>query len=97
MTARLGDLNSTELESGVSAFDGHGYVRIRSIGRLEDVDVVLVGQLDPAEMRAHGLACLEAAEAAEHDAAVFAELVDMGLDQAGAAAFVGRLRDRRAQ
>lgn len=54
-----------------------------------------IGQLEPAEVRTMALHWLEAAEAAETDAMVFAELRAMNLDMATCAAFIGALRKRR--
>lgn len=54
------------------------------------------GQLTPDEVRAMALAWLEAAEAAEHDAAVFNELQDgLGLPLEVAGGFISALRARR--
>ena len=53
-------------------------------------------QLDPDDVRTMALHWLEAAESAEHDAAVFNELHEgMGLDIEPAAAFIYILRGRR--
>lgn len=76
--------------SGVSAFSGQGYVQITWGAES--------GQLTPAEARMHALAVLEAAEAAEHDALVVAELTEgMGVEQQSALAFLVNLRGRRQQ
>jgi hypothetical protein len=94
---RHGDLADITMLSGVSVFTGEGYVEVRALGKVGDLVVELLGQLTPAEMRAHALAYLEAAEAAESDALVFAELTDQpGLDVEHAAAFLVALRARRA-
>ncbi len=54
------------------------------------------GQLSPAEVRAMALQWLEAAEAAESDALVVAELVEtVGLDMPTAGQFIMALRKRR--
>jgi hypothetical protein len=56
------------------------------------------GQLSPDDCREFGLAFLEAAEAAEHDAAVFAWLRGkLEMDVAGAATVIGELRSYRGQ
>lgn len=87
------DLERIDLTSGVSAFTGEPYVHVAAI---VDGEVAGFGQLSPAEMRAHGLAALEAAEAAESDALVFAELTETaGLEAPSAAAFLVALRARR--
>lgn len=78
------------MESGVSARTGEGFVRL-TWGTEE-------GQLSPTEIRAHALALLVVAEAAESDAIVYAELVDtIGLDRQAALLFIGALRHRRAR
>lgn len=87
------DLERLEFASGVSAFDGSPYIQVVAI---VDGAVGGSGQLTPAECRAHGLAALEAAEAAEHDALVFAELVEaLEVEPPAAAAFIAALRERR--
>ena len=77
------------IESGVSAFTGEGFCRI-------SVDGKAVGQLDPAEVRTMALHWLAAADAAESDAAVFAEMKTV-TDEKTAAGFLQALRDRRSQ
>lgn len=84
------------IESGISAANGQGFCRL-SIDLGDGEDPRPLGQLTPDEVRDMALNWLGAAEAAEHDAAVFSELVEnakLGQDQA--AAFVGALRERRA-
>ena len=60
-----GELNDIEMTSGVSMFTGEPFVQIvvtidgKPAGR---------GQLSPAETRAHAMAYLEVAEAADQDA-----------------------------
>lgn len=76
------------VESGVSAFSGEPFLTIRTTGGR-------TGQMTPAELRTMALHWLEAAEAAETDAAVFAELSSLGLDDATAAGFIQALRFRR--
>jgi hypothetical protein len=86
---------SVWVTSGVSAFTGQGFCTIE-LHRPGHVEVL--GQLDPEQVRQMALAWLGAAEAAEHDAAVFAELVETaGLDEATAGTFIAHLRDRRPE
>lgn len=95
MGARFGDLGSIDVLSGVSETTGEGYVQVTAHGRLDDDAVVLLGQLSPAELRAHALVYLEAAEGAETDAAVWAELTEAGAPVEAVAALLGALRARR--
>lgn len=60
-----------------------------------DAEVVLEGQLTPEETRKMALQWLEAAEAAESDALVMAELREAGLDDQHCAAFLVGMRKRR--
>jgi hypothetical protein len=97
-TPLIGDLDNIEMLSGVSETTGEAFVSVRAVGQARDVDVVLIGQLSPREMRAHALAYLEAAEAAESDACVFVELTEgMGGEPAMAGAFLAALRQRREE
>lgn len=90
MSAELQDIN---ILSGVSAFDGKGFCRVEAV--LDDGTRV-VGQLSPDEVRQMALGWLQAAEAAEHDAAVYAELTDsLGVTREVAGHFLIGLRDRR--
>ncbi len=67
-----------------------------SRARAEDTLKIAVGQLTPPEVRQMALDWLSAAEVAEHDAAVYAEMTD-GLDVTPdhALAFISALRARR--
>lgn len=61
-----------------------------------DGSLVALTQTDPNTARRMAMDLLEAAEAAEHDAIVYAELVEtVGLGEAAAAGFIAALRDRR--
>lgn len=93
MTRQLGELASIEVESGLSDKTHAAFVVVRATG----VDgSVLYGQIDPTTMREIAHNYLAAAEAAESDAAVFAELTEtLELDPAVAAAFIAALRNRR--
>jgi hypothetical protein len=90
----MSGLSYIEISSGVSEQTRLGFCHVTAHGsdgsRFD-------GQLDPAEVRAMALGWLEAAEAADHDAAVLAELIErVELDDINARAFVMGLRDRRA-
>jgi hypothetical protein len=65
------DLTNLNVEAGVNAFDGQPYCHIEARGA---DNVILMGQLPPAEIRQMALRWLSAADAAEHDAATFAFL-----------------------
>lgn len=78
------------IESGVSAFTGKGFCTI-------SVDGKPIGQLDPEQVREMALHWLAAADAAESDAAVMAEMIEtVGLDTESAARFIYALRKRRS-
>lgn len=79
-----------EIESGVSLFTGQGFCQIRLDGKP-------IGQLDPVKVREMALHWLAAADAAESDAAVYAELQEIGIPAPKAGAFIQALRDRRPQ
>lgn len=81
---------SIEIESGVSPFTGKGFCQIR-------VDGKPVGQLDPEQVRTMALHWLAAADAAESDAAVFAEMKTLGLEDKTIGGFISALRERRVQ
>jgi hypothetical protein len=77
--------------SGVSMFTREGFCVI-------EVDHKPVGQLAPQEVRDMAMQWLAAADAAESDAAVFAELTDpngLNLDDTMAGGFIASLRSRR--
>lgn len=77
------------VESGVSLFTKQGFCILSVNGER-------VGQLDPSQVRDMAMGWLAAADAAESDAAVFAELTEyMELPEHTAAAFVQSLRARR--
>lgn len=94
----LGDLAGIHVDSGVSAKTGQPFLTVRATGqRASDGEkIVLVGQLDPAEVRTMALHWLEAAEAAETDAALLDHMtVDLGLPLEVVGQFVAALRARR--
>lgn len=85
-----------EVTSGVSAFTGEAFCSIVVRDGGCHGKVLGSGQDSPAGIRAVALSWLEAAEAAESDAVVFAELKAIGLDEVAAGLFIASLRKRRA-
>ena len=89
------ELAGLNIESGISATTGEGFCLVAAVtsdGR------AIAGQLDPEEVRQLALGWLSAAEAADHDAAVMAELIEnVGLDLNQAAGFIAALRERRKE
>lgn len=88
MTAPDEESGYIEIESGVSLFTGEGFCRV-------SMDGTPVGQLSPAEVREMALHWLAAADAAESDAAVLAELRDIGIEEQQRLGFLYALRKRR--
>lgn len=89
MAKLAGGAESLEVESGVNKHL-KGFVTVRWGAE--------VGQLSPAEARAHGLAMLEAAEAAEADAALLHALRKLNDDQDDSMGFalLRLIREHRA-
>jgi len=88
------ELAGVAIQSGVSAMTGKGFCLIAA--ELTD-GTTITGQLDPDEVRTLALGWLGAAEAAEHDAAVAAELTEsFGIASELVAGFIVALRERRA-
>ena len=84
------DASTLAITSGVSAFDGTPFCLVTWGNKS--------GQLKPAEVRAMALHWLQAAEAAECDALLMAELRDgVGLDLQTAGAVLMAVRGRREQ
>jgi len=84
------DASSIDIESGVGYLSRLGYVNLRWGDQ--------AGQLTTREARVHALAILDAAAAADHDAAVFRFLSDeLGLEPETAARSLGGLRIARAR
>lgn len=83
------------IESGVAARDGSAFCHVTAT----DPDgTEMHGQMTPGEVRAIALQWLEAAEAADQDAAVHALLVErFGLDTTIAGDMLIALRARRAE
>lgn len=83
------DASEIGIESGVGAASGLGYVHLRWGDQ--------AGQLTTSEARKHALAIIVAADAADHDAAVWRLLKKrMALGNADAAALLKELRAMRA-
>ena len=77
--------------------EGQGFLRIRTSGEAGGRPVVLIGQLDPDEVRQMVMAWLGAAEAAEQDAAVLRTIRKLELPDDLAMAVVIELRDSRTE
>lgn len=78
-----------QIHSGVSVFNGKPFCAI-------EVDGKRIGQMPPEDVRVMAMYFLEAAEAAEMDAIVLAELREsVGLSNEEAARFIAHLRQRR--
>ena len=91
----MADLTGIYMTSGVNE-KGEAFVTIAAHG---SDGMILVGQLDPAEIRQHGLAYLSVAEAAEQDAATLRVIQKMGLPEAEllAGMIVAELRTARSE
>lgn len=106
MTA-LGDLVAIDAISGVATDTNEPFVQLRASSLAGAViervgmDVVLVGQLDPVAARGLAMGILEAADAAEFDAMLYALMKRrLGEDpdaEAKAAAVLADLRAEREQ
>lgn len=91
--AALPMLSGISIYSGVSMFTGEGYCHVEAA---LDNGKSIQGQLTPDEVRQMALGWLQAAEAAEHDAAVYAQLTGaLGTTPEVAGQFLVGLRDRR--
>lgn len=90
---KVTDLAEIHIESGVSMFTYEGFISVRATGKNGQA---FYGQLSPAEARTHGLAFLEAAEAAEQDAAVFTATRKLGLADEVAGHVVSAIRTARS-
>ena len=90
-----GELDHIEMTSGVSLFTGEPYVQIVAT---IDGKPAGHGQLSPAEVRAHAMAYLEAAEAAEQDANFYKLMKEkLELDDAVIGHLLSDLRAMREQ
>lgn len=86
----LSPVGVLHVESMVSAFTGKPKVSVMWKPSPDAPEAA--GSFSPAAARNHGLACLEAAEAAEHDAAFHAMLREQGATEQEAAAGVLTIR-----
>lgn len=96
MNRRWGSsLDRVEMENGVNK-EGKPFVRVRATGEgRRGQPVVLVGQLDPGEVREMAIGWLGAAEAAEQDAAVLRVLRRLELPEELAGLVIVELRNSR--
>lgn len=93
----MGVLTNIFMTSGVNE-EGNGFVTIAAHGLIHEKDgIVLIGQLDPEEVRNHALAYLEAAEAAEQDAAVLRLIRKLDLPEEMAGLIITELRESREE
>jgi hypothetical protein len=88
------ELANIFLTSGVNE-EGEGFVHIAA--HSSEGGIILIGQLTPQAMREHGMACVEAAEAAEQDAAVLRTIRKLQLPDQLAGAIISELRDTRSE
>ena len=89
-------LTGIDMESGTAMDDPEHYRGFLIVRATAEDGSVLVGQLNPDEVRAMALQWLEAAEAAEQDRIVMTMLTrDIGIDPPTAARFVSAMRDER--
>ncbi len=91
----LGELGSINIESGVSLFTGEAFCSVIAEGTVNGKPVRLRGQLSPAEIQAHALTYLQAAEAAEADRAVKETFTKLGLPDEVWGLFISALREQR--
>lgn len=87
------DLAAINVSSGVNEA-GVGFC---SVSAVTEGGRIILGQLSPTEVRALALAWLEAAEAAEQDAAVLRVVRNLELPDQLAAAVVVELRNTRGE
>lgn len=85
------DLSNIFMTSGVND-KGEGFVTIAAHG---SNGTILTGQLSPDEVRKHAVDYLEAAEAADQDAAVLRIIRKLGLPEELAGAIITELRESR--
>lgn len=85
------DLAHINIENGVNE-QGQPFLSVTAISTKGEM---MLGQLSPDEVRNHALAYLEAAEAAEQDAAVLRVVRNLGLPDEMAGAVIIELRNSR--
>jgi hypothetical protein len=86
------DLAEVTITNGVNE-RGVGFCTV--VARNPRGTIMLMGQLTPTEVRQHAMAYLEAAEAAEQDAAVLRCVRKLELPDELAGAVIAELRDSR--
>lgn len=86
------ELAEIRVTSGVSLFTKEGFITVHAVSKEGDS---LHGQLSPAECREQGLAFLEAAEAAESDAAIWAAVRAAGSSDEVAGHILTAIREAR--
>ena len=95
---RIFPLTEVEVESGVNDA-GEGFITLRAKGTMKGEPILLVGQLEPNRLRTQAMHFLEAAEAADTDAALFGFIREMEPDHdealKKAAGFIEALRNYR--
>jgi ABC-type uncharacterized transport system YnjBCD permease subunit len=89
----MADLVSINVSSGVNE-RGEGFC---SVSAVDSDGRILLGQLDPATMRVQAMQWLEAAEAAEHEAALLRVIRNLELPDQLAAAVIVELRNGRSE
>lgn len=88
-------LSRIDIESGVSAFTGEPFCRVGVLN--EHGKQIGFAQLPPSEVRGMALQWLSAADAAENDAAVWAELKSVEIPEDVAGQFMMAVRRRRME
>lgn len=91
----IGELVDVFVESGVNE-RGLGFCTLRAAGSADGREVRLLGQLSPDELREHAHGLLQAATAAEHDAAMLRVVRKLGLPEELAGHVITELRRSRA-
>jgi hypothetical protein len=95
VTKRSTDLAHINMTSGVSVFTGEPFVEVVAT---DESGNRMRGQLTPADVRAHAMAYLEAAEAAETDAFIVTWLKEtVGLEEQQALRALAAFREMRGQ
>ena len=87
------DLSDINMTSSVNE-KGDPFVTVVATSSKGDM---MIGQLSPDEVRQHGLAYLEVAEAAQQDAAVLRVIRKLGLPDDVAGPIIIELRNMRAE
>jgi ABC-type uncharacterized transport system YnjBCD permease subunit len=89
----MADLASINVSSGVNE-RGEGFC---SVSAIDSDGRIMLGQVDPETIRVQAMQWLEAAEAAEHDAAVLRVIRKLELPDELAAAVIVELRNGRSE